>query len=604
MTDGSEGRRLNYRLLLILIFAAVIFIFIKLSGMQIFSGTKYRKASEQNGVRVVPISAPRGIISDRNNRILVKNRPTYSMYLVPYEAKNLDSTSARLAEVLAREPEEIRKQIRMGWQGRFQPIRLKRDLEFNTVCFIEEHSLEFPGVIFQVEPTRQYPENNFGSHIWGYVGEVTETDLAGEIYEDYSLGDVVGKEGLEKQYEQYIRGQGGLKYLEVTAGGKILGELPDRERINPVRGSELILEIDWELQEIAERELLSRGSGAVVGIDPRDGAIRVLCSVPNFDANLFSGVISPEEWNAVLADSLHPLFSRGIKGTYPPGSIMKLFTASMGLENELITESSEFETCVGAKRFGNRTFKCWKHSGHGKLDLVNAIIQSCDVYFYQLGVLGGLDSWSETASANMFGVKTGIDLPGEFDGLVPTASYFDSRYGLRGWTRYLILNLAIGQGELLVTPIQMAAIYAALGNGGIVYKPRLVSRIISPVDSQITVFEPEIMGNLGISPQNLAILLKALVGVIADQHGTARSVALKNITVAGKTGTAQNPHGEDHAWFACFAPAESPELALAVIVENAGHGGSIAAPVAKRILDKYFEKHPGVTAVDLEDNNE
>ncbi|MEE9555111.1 MAG: penicillin-binding protein 2 [candidate division Zixibacteria bacterium] len=604
MIDGTEGRRLNHRLLLLLIFAAVVFIFAKLAGMQIFSGTEYRRASEQNGVRVVPISAPRGVISDRNNRILVKNRPSYSMYLVPYEAKNIDSTAARLAEVLGREPDEIRKQIRLGWQGRFQPIRLKRDVEFNTVCFIEEHSLEFPGVIFQVEPTRLYPESNFGSHIWGYIGEVTEGDLAGDELEGYSLGDFVGKEGLEKQYEWFLRGQGGLKYLEVTAGGKIVGELPDRERIDPVRGSELIMEIDWELQEIAERELAARGSGAVVGIDPRNGAVRVLCSVPDFDANLFSGVISPEEWKAVMADSLHPLFNRSIKGTYPPGSTMKLFTAAMGLENEFITEISKFESCVGAKRFGNRSFRCWKPAGHGKLDLIGAIIQSCDVYFYQLGVLGGVDSWSTTASANRFGIKTGIDLPGEFAGLVPTAVYFDSRYGVKGWTKYLVLNLAIGQGELLVTPTQMAVLFAALGNDGIIYKPRLISRIISPIDSEITIIDPEIIGHLDISDKNLAILLKSMIGVIADEHGTARRVALDSVTVAGKTGTAQNPHGEDHAWFTCFAPAESPELALAVIVENSGHGGSIAAPLAKRILEKYFEKPDEISTIDLEDNHE
>ncbi len=522
----------------------------------------------------------------------MKNRPSYSIYLVPYEVKNLDSTSEKLAVVLGREPEQIRKQIRLGWQGRFQPIRLKRDLDFNTVCFLEEHSLDFPGVTFQVEPTRQYPENNAGSHIWGYVGEVTESDLADAAYKEYSLGDVVGKDGLEKQYEHYLKGQSGLQYLEVTAGGKILGSLAGKERIKPVRGSEMILEIDWELQKIAETDLAERGSGAVVALDPRDGGIRILCSVPDFDANLFSGVISPEDWNAVMNDSLHPLFNRAIKGTYPPGSTMKPFTAAMGLENDLITESTTFEACPGARRFGDRIFKCWKPNGHGKLDLVDAIIQSCDVYFYQLGVLGGLDLWSETASANRFGLKTGVDMPGELDGLVPTASYFDSRYGVRGWTKYLVVNLAIGQGELLVTPLQMAVLFAALGNGGVIHKPRLVSSIFSPLDGEVIDVVPEVVGHLNISDENLAVLKKALIGVVNGQHGTAHAAAVKNVIVAGKTGTAQNPHGEDHAWFICYAPAESPEIAVAVLVENAGHGGSVAAPLAGKILRKYFENVP------------
>jgi penicillin-binding protein 2 len=602
--DSFEGRRQNYRLLIFAIFALVIFVFAKLSSMQVLGGSTYREASRQNGVRVVPISAPRGIIEDRHGTILVKNRPSYSIYLVPYEVENLDSASSRLGKALGREPDEIKKQIRLGWQGRFQPIRLKRDLDFETVCFIEEHSLDFPGVIFQVEPTRLYPENNYGSHIWGYVGEATEEDLASEAYEDYSLGEVVGKEGIEKTYEKQLKGRNGLKYLEVTAGGKILGELPDKERIIPVRGSETTLEIDWELQKIAEEELASRGSGAVAAVDPRNGAVRVLCSVPNFDANLFSGVISQEAWNRVSSDSLHPLFSRCIKGTYPPGSTMKLFTAAAGLENKLITEHTNFESCRGAKKFGNRVFRCWRPGGHGKLNLIDAIIQSCDVYFYQLGVLGGIDPWSQMARSSGFGTRTGIDLPGEFEGLVPTAAYFDSRYGEKGWTKYLILNLAIGQGELLVTPLQMAVLYAAMGNNGVIYRPRLVSSIRSAEDGTITNFEPEVVGQLPISPENLKILMKSLIGVTTDEHGTARSVIIEDVVVAGKTGTAQNPHGDDHAWFVCFAPAHSPELAIAAMVENAGHGGAVAAPLAKKILERYFEDKAGppsdsVSAVSL-----
>ena len=591
IAEGGERRRSNYYVLLVGITAFMLFIVVKLFGMQLFSGGFYKRASEQNGVRVVPIQAPRGIITDIHGTVLVKNRPSYSIYLVPYEVKSLDSASFHLGRVLDREPEEIKTQIRLGWQGRFQPIRLKRDLKFETVCYIEEHALEFPGVIFQVEPTRLYPEDNYGSHIWGYVGEATEVDLSNDNIGNYSLGDVIGTEGLEKQYEGHLRGQNGLKYLEVTAGGRILGELPGKDRISPVRGSALELEIDWELQELAERELARHGSGAVIAIDPRDGGVRVLASVPNFDANLFSGVISREIWEAVSSDSLHPLFNRGIKGTYPPGSTMKLFTAVTGLENNTITTESFFDPCRGAKKFGNRVFRCWRPGGHGKLNIVDAIIQSCDVYFYQLGVEFGIDLWSEMVRDCRFGVPTGVDLPGEFTGLVPSAEYFDSRYGENGWTKYLVLNLAIGQGELLVTPIQMAVQFAALGNDGIIYKPRIVSRIISP-ENEILEMKPEITGHLPITGDNMDILHQGLIGVIADEHGTARSVAIEGVAVAGKTGTAQNPHGDDHSWFICFAPAEAPEIAVAVVVENAGHGSSVAAPLARRVLEKYFENLP------------
>jgi penicillin-binding protein 2 len=569
----------------------MLFIVVKLFAMQLFSGGFYKKASEQNGVRMVPIQAPRGIITDVHGTVLVKNRPSYSIYLVPYEVKSLDSASIRLGRVLNREPDKIKEQIRLGWQGRFQPIRLKRDLKFETVCYIEEHALEFPGIIFQVEPTRLYPENNFGSHIWGYVGEATDADIANDDFGNYSLGDVIGKEGLENQYERYLRGENGFKYLEVTAGGRILGPLPGKEKISPVRGSALELEIDWELQEIAEQELALQGSGAVIAVDPRDGGVRVLASVPTFDANLFSGVISKEVWEAVSSDSLHPLFNRGIKGTYPPGSTMKLFTAAAGLENNTITTKSFFDPCRGAKKFGNRVFKCWRPGGHGKLDIIGAIIQSCDVYFYQLGVESGLDLWSKMTRDSRFGVPTGIDLPGEFAGLVPSTAYYDSRYGKDGWTRYLILNLAIGQGELLVTPMQMAVLFAALGNDGIIYKPRIVSKIISP-ETESLKMEPEVVGHLPISADNLDILHQGLLGVIADEHGTARSVAIPGVSVAGKTGTAQNPHGDDHSWFVCYAPAEAPEIAVAVVVENAGHGSTVAAPLARKVLEKYFEDLP------------
>ncbi len=583
-----ERRKSNFRIVLVGIFAMLLFIAAKLFGMQLFSGGVYKRASEQNGVRIVPISASRGLIKDRNNTVLVKNRPSYSIYIVPYEVGSIDSASVKIAEALGEKPEDIKNRISQGWKGRFQPIRLKRDLDFNTVCYVEEHALDFPGIMFQVEPTRQYPENNYGSHIWGYVGEITESELAKDQENRYARGDVVGTEGLEKQYERYLFGNSGLKYIEITAAGKMLGELANKERIKPDMGSELLLELDWELQKIAEEELLARGSGAVVAIDPRDGAVRVLASVPNFDANLFSGVVSPEAWDAVMSDSLHPLFNRSTKGTYPPGSTMKLFTAGAGLEDGKIAGDSLYDPCRGAKKFGIRPFRCWKRGGHGKLDLVGAIIQSCDVYFYQLGVGVDLDLWSSFCTDCRFGIPTGIDLPGEFPGLVPSTEYYNQRYGNDRWTRYLILNLAIGQGELLVTPLQMAVMFAALGNGRVIYKPRIVSKIID-VEKNIIENRPEIVGKLPIADSNMAILSKGLLGVTTDEHGTARVAALKGIEVGGKTGTSQNPHGDDHAWFVCFAPLENPEIAIAVIVENAGHGGSIAAPLAKKILLKYFE---------------
>jgi penicillin-binding protein 2 len=588
VTDNLFERRiLNYRLLMVTILAAIMFIVVKLFYMQIIASDFYRKASEENGIRMVPILAPRGLIVDRNGESLVKSRASYSMYLLPYEVVNLDVTCEHLATVLSQDPVAIKEKIHLGWQGKFQPIRLERDVDFQTVAYIEEHTLDFPGITFQVESIRQYPVDNYGSHVWGYVGEVTEQELTKPSFAGYSIGDIIGKEGLEKEYEEQLRGQNGFKYLEVTAAGKILGEYPGKPMTQPIRGSALDLEIDWGVQEVAERELASQGSGAIVAIDPRNGAVRALASVPEFDANAFSGVITPQEWKDVSSDSLHPLFNRAMKGTFPPGSTFKPFTAAAGLESGAITEESHFQGCRGAMRFGNRVFKCWDKKGHGALDLISAIIQSCDVYFYQLGLHEGLDAWGKEVAGCGFGKRTGIDLPGELTGLAPSQEYFNKRYGNAGWTKYLVVNLAIGQGEVLVTPLQMAMMYAAIANDGNVYKPRLVSKIISPM-GDTTFFKPELAGKLPMSTHTLEVLHQALVGVVNDPRGTAHQAAVKGFTVAGKTGTAQNPHGNDHAWFVCYAPADKPEIAVAVLVENAGHGGSIAAPVARKVLEKYF----------------
>lgn len=601
ISDSPEKRKSNYRIIVAAALAMMLFIVVRLFGMQLFSSGIYKKASEQNGIRIVPIPAPRGVIKDRSGVVLVRNRPSYAIYLVPYEVKDLDSASIKIADALKEKPEDIKGRIDEGWKGRFQPIRLKRDVDFKTVCYIEEHALDFPGILFQVEPTRLYPESNAGSHIWGYVGEATDEDLQADKIGRYIMGDIVGKEGIEKQYEKYLHGENGLKYIEITAAGKMLGEMADKERINPVQGSDLYLELDWDLQLLAESELLARGSGAVVAIDPRNGAVRVMASAPNFDANLFSGVVSREAWNAVMADPLHPLFNRSIKGTYPPGSTMKPFTAAAGLENGIINANTTFDACLGVRKFGNRPFRCWRPAGHGTLRVVDAIIQSCDIFFYQLGVAEGLDVWSKFCSDSRFGIYTGIDLPGEFAGLVPSTQYFDKRYGKDRWSRYLIVNLAIGQGEILVTPLQMAVLYAAIGNGGSIYRPQLLSHIVTP-EGETVISKPEIVGSLPVSSNNIELLKKALLGVTTDDHGTARVAALPDIKVGGKTGTAQNPHGEDHAWFICFAPIEDPQIAIAVIVENAGHGGSVAAPVAKKLLEKYFEKYPVKVEAGLEDD--
>ncbi len=584
MSNETPRKNFHMRLMVVFITLCCLVLVIKLFSIQVFAKAYYQEKSIDNSVRIVPIKAPRGDIVDCNNVYIVQNRPSYTVYLLPYEVPDINSASARLAEVLDMDEIYLKKIISTGWKGQFQPIRLKRDVDFETISVIEEHSLDMPGVVFQVEPTRLYPDSGFASHLYGYVGEVSEDEL--KSTKNYKKGQIIGKKGLERQYNQYLRGRDGVLYLEVTAKGRVLGDYPARKPIKPVKGAEVKLNIDSGLQRKAESLLIEKGQGSVVAIDVNTGGVLVLASVPLYDANLFSGVVPSDKWADIMADTTYPLLNRAIQGSYPPGSTFKAFTAAMGLHYDKIKNEGDFDICRGVKRFGNRNFKCWLARGHGRLDLHGAIVQSCDVYFYQLGLECGMELFGEFMPQCRFGELTGIDIPGEKSGISPTIDFYNKRYGPKGWTKYLINNLAIGQGEILVTPLQMAVLYAALANGGKIYKPHIVNQVSSP-DVNISYY-PQVLDTLPITQDQLKIINDALAGVVNEERGTASWIKVPGVTVAGKTGTAQNPHGDDHAWFVCFAPVESPEIAVAVIVENAGHGSSIAAPVARDVLRYYF----------------
>lgn len=585
MTKEDLHRRLNARIIMAMYFIFGFIIVVRLMAMQLFSASYYRQASISNSARIVPIRAPRGLILDRNGEIIVKNRPSYSLYLLPYRVTDTTAVARKLSEVIGLDQSTIKNMVAEARNEKYRPIRLRRDIDFQTLSIIEEHSLEMPGVVFQIETTRQYPDSGYGSHFLGHIGEVSEKEL--EIYTDYQKGDLIGKKGLEKQYDSYLRGRDGLSYLEVNAQGLVLGKYPGKEDIEPISGATMNLNIDWSLQRLADRILDSTGQGGIVVIDVNTGGVLALASAPEFDANLFSGFMTAETWSKIAEDPRHPLLNRAIQATYPPGSTMKVFTAAMGLYFGKITPRTTFDSCRGQKRFGNRVFKCWRPKGHGTLSMHDAIVQSCDIYFYQLGLLCGIELWEKFMPMCHFGIPTGIDIPGEKSGNSPSVKYYDNRYGKNGWTKIFVINLAIGQGEMLVTPLQMAILYGALANGGTIYKPRLVQSIVDAYGTR-TEFPPQVSGKLPNSQEDLQLIVDAMIGVTEEVGGTARVVQIPGVTIAGKTGTAQNPHGNDHAWFVCFAPVERPEIAIAIIVENAGHGGSVAAPLAKIILNHYF----------------
>jgi penicillin-binding protein 2 len=586
MISNGYSRALRANTLAMVIVALMILLAGRMFYMQTFDHGDYLEKSEENRIRVVPEIAVRGKILDRNGHVLVDNRPSYVIAAVPGEVSDrIDYVSEGLSSLLDVPAEQLADKIRKSRFRRYEPVRLKRDAPFETVCRLEEAD-RFPGVVLQLNQSRDYPSGGSASHLLGYLSEVTEAELDGLRGKRFHSGSLIGRKGVEKAYDSYLRGVDGTRYLEVTAEGKILGPLKERDPTKPIPGYDISLTLDYGLQQLGESLFGDTLSGAVVALNPNTGGVLAFVSQPSFDANLFTGPLSPEDWARLSTDERHPLLNRCIQATYPPGSTFKLVVAGAGLESGIISEHSHFLGCTGGYRYGNRVFHCHKLSGHGVLTLRNAVAASCDVYFYQLGKELGLQRFSEFSRGCGFGARTGIDIESEAAGLVPDRDYYDRRYGKGKWPRSLVLNLAIGQGELLTTPLQMAAFYAAVANGGTIYKPHV--RLSMSTPQGIIRTAPEEVGKLPFSDRTLDILKQCAIEVVNGELGTAHSAQIDGTVVAGKTGTAQNPHGDDHAWFCAFAPADKPEIAVACIVENAGHGGAVAAPIVKKMIEQYL----------------
>ncbi len=592
---------------MVALLGVIIFMLIgRMFFLQVVKGTYYNRISEENRIRLLTLPASRGVVTDRNGKIIATNRPSYTVSLIPYEvleafAKNrsqkstvksedLTSLVGKLALYLKLDAHFLEKKIRSNLTKSYRPIKLKKDVDFNTICVIEEQNEDLPGVIYQVEPARKYLSADWVGHVLGYVNELTREELSqGSSKKGFRLGGVVGRKGIEKQYDDILRGKDGVTFLEVTARGKILGPLEERKPDLPVSGSDVRLTIDIDLQAVAESALTDFESAAMVALDPRNGEMLALVSKPGLNANLFAGAMSPGEWNEILENPLHPLLTRPIQATYPPASTLKLLIAAIALETKIADRNTTLSPCRGSFQFGRKTFGCWRPEGHGRLNLEEAIIQSCDVYFYQLGLKVGLERWSDYAQLCGFGQRTGVDLPEEEKGLVPTLKYYHKRYGKGEWVKNLVINLAIGQGEILITPLQLAVFFGGLATDGKLYKPHLLKEINNP-DGRIITTQPEEIGSLPFSSFTLKVLQDAMIGVVNDPHGTGVLAQIPDIVVAGKTGTAQNPQGEDHAWFVGYAPAEDPQIVVAVLIENIGHGGTFASPVARKIIEEYIRK--------------
>lgn len=586
MMETANSRALRANILAGIAAAIVLLLLGRMFYMQTFQHEGYFEISEENRIRIVPEIAVRGKMIDRNGRLLVDNRPSYVVAAVPNEISDLDLISSNLSTLLDIPEERISAKIRRSRFRRHEPVRLKRDASFEIVCRIEESSDDYPGVVLQLNQSRNYPANGSVAHLLGYLSEVTETELDRLRGRGFHSGSLVGRKGIEKSYDDFLRGEDGIRYLEVSAKGRIIGPLREKDPVEATPGYDIRLTIDYDLQLHGESLFGDTLTGAAVALEPNTGAILAFVSQPSFDANLFTGPLSQEDWERLSTDERHPLLNRCIQTMYPPGSVYKLALAGAGLESGTITTETRFLACTGGYRYGNRVFKCHKLSGHGVLTLIDAIAVSCDVYFYQLGKKLGLKRYAEYTKSCGFGAPMGIDLADEASGLVPDKDYYDNRFGEGKWPSSLILNLAIGQGEILVTPLQMAVFYGALANGGRLMRPHALHSLVTPQGEILK--EPEEIGQLPFSESTLRILDSALIDVVNGKLGTARRARVDGTVVAGKTGTAQNPHGNEHAWFCGFAPAHDPKIVIACIVENAGHGGSVAAPIVASMIQRYL----------------
>jgi penicillin-binding protein 2 len=587
--------RLSY--LFFIVIGAFSVLILRLFHLQIIEGHEYKRLSENNCIRLQTISASRGLIWDRNGRLWVDNRPSFNLNIVLKDARPVKETVRKLSLHAGIPEDEIWKKIEGHRRApSYMPILLKEDINRDMLASIEVHKYDLPGVIVDFMPKRHHIYRE-GAHVIGYLGEITPEELKGGKYPDNRGGDVVGKYGVEKAAEEYLKGRSGGRQVEVDARGQVIRIL---KTVAAVPGDNVYLTIQYDLQNKAE-SLLDGKVGAVVAMDPQNGDILAMASSPTFDPNGFVDGMSHEEWNSLISNEFHPLENKAVQGEYPPASTYKIMTALAGLEEGVINESTRFY-CPGYYQFGDRDFRCWKKTGHGSVNVVDALAVSCDVFFYQVGQRLGVDRLARYAKGSGLGAETGINLGNEGQGLIPTSEWKKQKTGIP-WHKGETLSIAIGQGYNLVTPLQMAVLTSAVANGGTLYRPNILRKIESIKGGIVHETQPEIRGRLPVSPAHLRIIQKGLWEVVNGSEGTARLIRVEGIDISGKTGTAQvfsrkknddsrrtvADHLKSHAWFVAYAKSGDLQIALAVIVEHGEHGSSMAAPIARDLITAYFK---------------
>lgn len=568
---------------------------VRLWYLQVRDGPYYQDLAENNRMRAVLVEPARGLVYDRNGVLLVNNVPSFTLYVSLEDVKDRPALVAKLNGLLGLEPEVIEKKLAVKGPRQL-PRKIKDRMTLREATLIESHRLDLPGVMVEVESQRNYLHGVVGGHLIGYVGEVSADQLERPEGEDLHQGSLIGQYGIEKSFDRVMRGKAGQKSVEVDA----LGHAKRTTVIErPQPGNDLYLTIDVRLQKLAE-ELLGEEDGAIVALDPTNGEVLALASRPAFDPNMMSRELTGKQWEQIVQNERHPLTNRALQGQYPPGSTFKIVMAAAALESHTMTPTTPVH-CNGGYQFGKRLFRDWKKGGHGTVDLDEAIVHSCDVYFYQVGQRMGIETIHQYGKMFGLGKETGIELPSERTGIMPSPAWKE-KAKKEQWFPGETISVSIGQGYVTVTPLQMATLVGTVANDGVAYRPHLLRAVMDRTIGQLQELPAVPRETLPLRPETLKVIQKGLAGVV--QRGTAGRSRSDIVTMAGKTGTAQTaalrtgPESEipkkfrDHAWFVAYAPTDKPKIAVSVLGEHMGHGGSAAAPLAKALIEAYVTLKP------------
>lgn len=579
---------------------AFFILLIRLFYLQVIQGQELRRLSENNCIRLQSTDASRGMIFDRNGILLVDNRPAFDLSIILKDAKPVDRTIEKLAKLIEVPVSELMKKIghNKGISS-YKPILLKQDIGRDALAALEVRKFDLPGIVVNVKPRRHYTKRQSAAHLIGYLSEINSDELKSGKHPECKGGDFIGKFGVEKVFERFLKGKRGGQQVEVNVMGQVVKVL---KTVDTLPGQNIYLTMDYILQKKAEA-LLEGVAGAVVAMDTETGNILVMASSPSFDQNAFVDGMSHKQWESLISNPLRPMENKAVQGEYPPASTFKIVTAIAGLEEGVIDENTTMH-CPGYYKYGNRIYRCWRRGGHGSVNIVKALSESCDVFFYQVGQKLGIDRLAFYAKECGLGSATGINLDDESEGLIPTSAWKKRRTGI-SWQGGETLSVAIGQGYDLSTPLQMLVLTSALANGGTRYKP-LILKSVKTADGDIVIqSKRQVIGRLPAGKKTLSIVKKGLREVVNSPKGTGWIAHIKGIDISGKTGTAQvvgrandshlsekdmPDHFKAHAWFVSYAPSVDPQIAVAVFIEHGGHGSTAAAPIAREIIRTYLEK--------------